>query len=82
MDFENIWLTEKITEDVLSLKSYLGTVAICSSECERGCNSILSLLFIRTVGPAVSQFDSTGYVQSWPLCIQYAMVTQSKLQQL
>jgi hypothetical protein len=80
--FREYLVDRKYYSRCIVIKNSLFTVAICSSECERGCNSILSLLFIRTVGPPLSQFDSTGYVQSWLLCKHYAMATQTKLKQL
>jgi hypothetical protein len=94
VDFENTWLAKENCRRITTVKSSLDATPISSSECERGfsqmnlivtpsrsflINSILALLFIRIVEPALTQFGPTMYVQSWLLCGRHsAAATQSK----
>lgn len=70
----------KIPDILLPLKRSLSTIAISSSECERcfsEMNSIVTssmlvkttsaLMFIRLVGPPLTQFNPRKYVDSWLL---------------
>ncbi|XP_030046369.1 E3 SUMO-protein ligase KIAA1586-like [Microcaecilia unicolor] len=72
-----------IPDKLLPLKLTLDTIPISSSECERGFSqmnlivtpsrssllvtTISALMFIKIVGPPLTQFDPTKYVQSWML---------------
>jgi hypothetical protein len=72
---------KEIPKQFLQLKHTLENIAIYSSECERGFSqmnlivaparsslsikTITSLLFIKIVGPLLTQFVPTKYIQSW-----------------
>lgn len=85
----------KVPDILLPLKHTLGTIAISSSECERGFSqmnlivtssrsSLLvrttsALMFIRIVGPPLTQFNPSKYVDSWLLRGRHSAVdTKSK----
>ncbi|KAJ9573677.1 hypothetical protein L9F63_008947 [Diploptera punctata] len=90
------YLQENTFPDILlPLKNTLGTIAVSSSECERGfsqmnlivtstTSSILvrttsALLFIRIVGPSLTQVKLSKYVDSWLLQEHHSAVdTKSK----
>jgi hypothetical protein len=73
---------KEIPKQLLQLKYTLETVAISSSECERGFSQMnlivtparsslsitsMSLLLLKIVGPPLTQFDPTKYVRLWLL---------------
>ena len=83
------------SQKLLPLIHALHSIPISSSECERGFSqmnliitptraslmtkTVSSLLFIRLVGPSLTQFDPTKYVASWLLRGRHSAVdTQSK----
>ena len=83
------------SERILPLIHALNTISISSSECERGFSqmnliitptraslmtkTVSALLFIRMVGPPLTYFDPTKYVDSWLLRGKHsALNSQSK----
>ena len=81
--FREYLLEKECAEKLQPLQHALKTIPISSSECERGFSqmnliitptraslltkTVSTLLFIRLVGPPLTRFDPTGYVQSWLL---------------
>ncbi|XP_028592483.2 peroxisome biogenesis factor 2 isoform X1 [Podarcis muralis] len=73
----------EVPDKLLPLMHALNTIAISSTECERGLSqmnltvtssrsslvirTVSSLMFIRMVGPPLTQFNPTKYVESWLL---------------
>ncbi|XP_015277122.1 PREDICTED: uncharacterized protein KIAA1586-like [Gekko japonicus] len=80
---EHLKYGEEMSEELSSIRRILNTVAVSSSECERGFSemnlivtpersslkvkTITSLLFIRIVGPPLKLFDPTKFVRTWLL---------------
>ncbi|XP_015284597.1 PREDICTED: uncharacterized protein KIAA1586-like [Gekko japonicus] len=80
---EHLKYREEMPKELSLIRRILNTVAISSSECERGLSqmnlivtperaslkvkTITSLLFIRLVGPPLSVFDPTKFVKTWLL---------------
>ncbi|XP_054834515.1 E3 SUMO-protein ligase KIAA1586-like isoform X2 [Eublepharis macularius] len=80
---EHLKLREEMPKALSPIQRTLSTIAISSSQCERGFSemnlivtpersslsvkTITSLLFIRIVGPPLTVFDPTKYVKTWLL---------------
>ena len=93
--FREYLMEKTYSEKLLPLVQALHTIPISSSECERGFSqmnliitltraslatkTVSPLLFIRMVGPPLTQFNPAKYVESWLLrCRHSAADTQSK----
>jgi hypothetical protein len=80
---EYIKYREEMPNELSRIRRILHTIAISSSECERGFSqmnlivtpgrsslllkTVASLLFIIIVGPPLTLFDPTNYVKTWLL---------------
>jgi hypothetical protein len=74
---------EEMPKELSRIQCIIHTIAISSSECERGFSpmnlivtpgrssllvkTVTSLLFIINVGPPLTLFDATNYVKTWLL---------------
>jgi hypothetical protein len=94
--FQEYLVEKRIPDKLFKLIHNLDMVPVSSSECERGFSQMnlteiplrsslltktTSVIFIKIVGPPLSQFDPTKFVESWLLFGHHHSAIDTKIKE-